>query len=227
MHDSSDLSTTDIIYPIFVECAAYTYNSFWETIFINMAYGKFPCHVTMTRKCIVYTSPTDTTTKTTIRITNKPAKEIYERIHELFVNNSTHIFSHNDISICTDNQVVYDNWSDIRKKGIKDLFVEVFVIEMKQKYNLSQQQSRQLLTFILLSIIMKTVCQHNVILENNRIKHIEGITFEDGTVHFSNDFDVSQEGNTEKSNNVNQSSCLQDVWNRHLVQLQKQRVMLY
>jgi hypothetical protein len=68
-------------------------------------------------------------------------------------------------------------WGNIRKKNIKDLLVERYVIDMKNKYLLSLKQSKHLLSVIFIAIVFKVIVSKDIQYSDGKIQHIDGIEF--------------------------------------------------
>ena len=68
-------------------------------------------------------------------------------------------------------------WSDIKKKTIKGFLIENYVIKNKKKYNLSVKTSQELLSLIYLGISFKNITADNILIKNNEIHSIQGISF--------------------------------------------------
>ena len=69
------------------------------------------------------------------------------------------------------------SWSNIRKKNIKDLLIESYIIDMKNKHCLTIKQSRTLLSLIFIGMVFKVITVKDIVYENGCIKNIEGISF--------------------------------------------------
>ena len=70
-----------------------------------------------------------------------------------------------------------NNWNNIRKKNLKDLLIERYVIKMRKKYCLTIPQSRHLLSLIFIAIVFKVITSKDIIYENGQINDIKGIEF--------------------------------------------------
>ena len=77
------------------------------------------------------------------------------------------------------------NWNNIRKKNIKDIMFEKYVIEMNKEYNLTYKQCNNLLSIILLAMIFKTITSKDIVYNDDKIHSINGISFEHGKVNIS------------------------------------------
>jgi hypothetical protein len=168
MHD-------EVIYPVFIECCQYTTDAFWETIFMKLAMGIPPHCSTMTTKCIC-------TANSQFKFADKDAMTIYTELHRVF---SANLDERTEFTKCNSR----DSWSTIRKKSTKDLLFEMFVLQMKKEYELTTHQSRHLLSFIMLAVVLKTINAEDIVYENQQIVRIESISFERNKIIFSNDLE--------------------------------------
>jgi len=69
------------------------------------------------------------------------------------------------------------DWGNIRKKNIKDLLVERYVIDMKNKYSLTVKQATYLLSVIFIAIVFKVITSKDIEYYDNKIQNIDGIEF--------------------------------------------------
>ena len=72
------------------------------------------------------------------------------------------------------------DWSSIRRKNIKDIMYEKYVIDMKHKHSLSIKQCKYLLSIILISIMFKTITSKDITYKDDKIQNIAGLEFVKG-----------------------------------------------
>lgn len=71
-------------------------------------------------------------------------------------------------------------WKKIKKKSIKNVMLESYVINIKNKYNLSYDDAKKILNQINHAISMKHIQSNNIKTDKNgKITNIEGISFSD------------------------------------------------
>ena len=73
-------------------------------------------------------------------------------------------------------------WAGIKKKNIKNLMIENFVIDMKKKYNLTLSQTKELLSTITIGLIFKTILNEHINYNDGKINSIEGIIIKKNTI---------------------------------------------
>jgi len=175
-----------IIYPFFLEVLPYCDEPFWENIFEDLSYGK-ACQGTYISKnflCCAYKGK-----EFSYKIERKDPKILYDEIYTLLTE-KIGVLSHKEKlqkkllfqDIENNIRESRKDWSNIRRKNVKDVMYEKYVIDMKNKYNLTFKQCRYLLSVILISIMFKTITTKDVIFSDERIQKIEGIEFETGNI---------------------------------------------
>lgn len=181
----------EIVYPIFIECIPYVSDAFWKGIFEDLAFGKTPYGVYISKDflCCSYKNK-----DFSYKIEPKNPKELYHDIHNLLINRagilSTGDKNKKKLEFIRAENTIKDNrnlWSDIKKKSVKDFLIELYVVNMKKQYNLTLQKARKLLSLIMIAFVFKTLTNKDILYEDCEIKHIEGIDFTNGDFHFTKD----------------------------------------
>lgn len=175
----------DILYPIFLKTIQYTEDNFWKDTFENLAYSICPSGSYISKgflcsnikgKEFVY------------KFIDKEPERIYNDIYSL-LKLKLNIMSKNERSILLKEfEEVEENirkiktctWNEIKKKGIKDILLQNFLIEMKKKYELRITQIRKLYNLINLCIILKSISTSDIEYTDGEIKSINGIFFSKG-----------------------------------------------
>jgi len=175
--------TKDIIYPIFIECYQYTPDRFWENIFEDLAYGKTP-YGTYISKDFLCCNYKDKEFSYKIERTKQP-RVIYDEVYDILVNKLGLLSEQDKLNKRTDFHNLEENikanrkdWSSIRKKNVKDFLIENYVINMKNKYNLSIKQAKYLLSIIFTAIVFKVITSKDIEYNDGKIYNINGIDFE-------------------------------------------------
>lgn len=172
----------EIIYPIFLECCQYANNTFWENIFEDLAYGKSP-YGTYIAKDFLYCSYKKK--EFSYKIEKKDAKIMYKEVYKLLTERlgllsqgekvkRRKAFTDIETSIKDSRKI----WADIRKKNIRELLIELYVMKMKTKYSLSIKQARYLLSIILIAMVFKVITTKDINYSDGRINSIQGIDFD-------------------------------------------------
>lgn len=213
----------DIIYPIFLECSNFAINIFWENIFEYLAYGICPYGTYISKDfiCCSYKKK-----EFSYKIDqNKDPKIIHDELYEL-LNKKVGIISQEEKlkkrSDYVNNEIINkDSWNDIRKKNIKEILIELYVTKMKNKYNLSLNQAKYLLSMISIGLMLKILLSKDIIFKNGIIEKINGVNFENEKVIFEKNFyDISPEFLSET---ISDKKYMIETWDKYIKELIKFR----
>ena len=107
----------------------------------------------------------------------------------------------------------------IKKKNVKELLIELYVVRMKRKHNLSIKQSRYLISIIMVALAFKVFTSTDINYKEGQIIHIKGIDFKNKQL-------LIQRGiyNLEISfspNIVLDKKLMSDNWEKYLKDLRK------
>lgn len=171
----------DIIYPIFLECLQFITDKFWDNIFEDLAYGKAPYGTYISKGSLTCKYKDK---EFIYKIEKKDPEILYNEVYVLLTK-KLGLLSHQDkINKKIDFQNIEDeikegrkNWNSIRKKNIKDLLIENYVITMKNKYLLTIKQAKYLLSIIFIGMIFKIISVKDIEYRDGIITKIEGINF--------------------------------------------------
>jgi hypothetical protein len=214
-----------IIYPIFLECCQYTEDIYWKNIFEDLAYGKSPygTYISKDFLCCKYKGR-----EFSYSLLEKDSKVLFDDIYQLFTNKLSILSNQEknkkriDFNKIEDN--MYNNnkktWSDIKKKNIKDLLIELYVIDSKNKYELTYSQSRYLLSIIFIAMIFKSITAKDIHYEKGVITHIDGIDFTKGNIILKRniyDFEINTTPEL-----IIDKPLMSDNWDKYIESLEKQ-----
>ncbi len=171
----------EIAYPVFLEACQYTEDAYWENIFEELAYGKAPygTYISKDFLCCSYKRK-----EFSYKLEKKDAKTVFEDVYNLLTNklgllsqreklDKRKAFSEYEDTIKDSRQT----WTDIKKKNIKELLIELYVVRMKKKHSLSLKQSRHLLSIITVALCFKVLTGDDICYKDGQIASIEGIDF--------------------------------------------------
>ena len=213
----------EIIYPIFLECFEYTTDSFWENIFEDLSYGKCPygTYINKNFLCCNYKDK-----EFSYKIEKKNPLQLYTDIYNLFAKKLGLLSSRDKLKKKLDFNNIEEElkfnknkWTDIRKKNIKDLLIENYVIDMKNKYSLSNKQSKNLLSSIFIGMIFKVINIKDICYNDGKINDINGIQFEKNKIIYDKniyDFDI----NFQKCILIDKP-IMSENWNKYIFNLKK------
>lgn len=171
----------DILYPIFVQCCPFACDNFWELVFEDLAYGKCPygTYISKDFLCCSYKNK-----EFSYKIEKKDPEILYNEIYTL-LSEKLGLLSQTDkiqkkkafVELENSKKDSRKTWADIRKKNIRELMLELYVIKMKSMHSLTLKQTKHLLSIIIIAMVFKVITSADIHYENCRIQHIDGIDF--------------------------------------------------
>lgn len=213
----------DIVYPVFLECCQHADDTFWETIFEDLAYGKPPygTYISKDFLCCSYKKK-----EFSYKIEKKESLTIYTEVYDLLTKKvgilsqrekvrKRKAFSDSEENIKESRK----NWNNIRKKNMKELLIELYVSRMKIKHSLSIKQAKYLLSVIMLGLVFKVFTNDDIDYTDGAIRHIEGIDFIKKQVVVTRglyNFEVSFAPNI-----VIEKKLMTEEWDKYLKNLRK------
>jgi hypothetical protein len=173
-------SKKELIYPKLLECCDKTESLYWIQVFEDLAYGKLPygCYTNNEFLCCNFKGK-----KFSYKIDyDKDSSVLFTEIYDLL---------HNKLGVISDEQrktklEEIENtesdwknkkWNTIKKKNVKDILMDNFIISMKKTYNLNYHNTAKLKNTILLGLIFKTITSKDIEYENGKVTQIIGINF--------------------------------------------------
>ena len=172
----------ELIYPFFIDCCKYTDDIFWKFVFEDLAYGKTPYGIYLTKNflCCNYKGKEFSYKIDGKKNTEKLFEEIYDVLHRKFGLLSKHdkvkrkkMFEDTEIEIQDNNK----NWKKIRKKSIKQNIIEKYSIKMKKKHKLTNLQMKKIFSIVIIGLIFKTITFDNISYYDGEIREISGISY--------------------------------------------------
>lgn len=213
----------EIIYPIFLECCEFITNRFWETIFEDLAYGKTPygTYISKNFLCCSYKNK-----EFSYKIERNNPKKIYKDIYNLLVNKLGLLSQQEKNKKRLDFYEMEENiketrqsWTSIRKKNVKDILIEKYVVRMRKKYYLTIKQSKYLLSLIFISMIFKAITTKDIIYEDGKIMEIQGIDFAKNKILLERDIYKIEVSFAPQI--VIDKKSMSDSWEKYLKDLRK------
>lgn len=212
----------EIIYPFFLECCQFAEDTFWESIFEDLAYGDTPygTYINKGFLCCSYKGK-----EFSYKLERKDSHIMYDDIYGLLTK-KVGILSQKEKQkkrldfhkVEKTIKISREKWSDIRKKNIKDLLLERYVIDMRKKYSLTFKQAKYLLAVVTIAIVFKIITSKDITYENNKIKNIEGVEISKGKINLTrNIYNVD----TNKQPEIHQKKKFSDNWEKYLKMLRK------
>lgn len=216
---------TELQYPIFLDASKYATDTFWKYIFEDLAYGRTPygTYIVKNFLCCNYKGK-----EFSYKIDeDKNSKQLYDDLYKILHNKFGLLSMEDKQQLRTkfdqnhDAALLYNvTWANIKKKNIKRLIIENFVIEMKKKYNLSLSKTKELLRHIIIGIAFKTIQNDDIEYYDGKIHSINNFSFEKNNYKVNTnilDYDsnqVIQQGHKKK---------MIDNWDKYLTNFKKIR----
>lgn len=212
----------ELIYPFFIECCKYASDRYWKSIFEDLAYGITP-YGTYINKDFLTCNYKDK--EFVYKIQKKNPKDIYNELYYIFktklslMSREEIIQKKDDINNNLEDINTYDDWASIKKKNLKEVMIERFVIEVKSKYNLTTKQSKNLVSIIFLGFVFKVFISSDVKVKEGKIECINGLDFSEGKIILKkNIYDMQVNVSPEILLN---KKFMSDEWDRYVCDLQK------
>lgn len=210
----------DVQFPLFLKCCTYIQNSFWKYVFEEMAYGNFP-YGTYIFRGFLCCSYKDREFSYNIEKEQDP-KILYENVYTL-LREKLEMISEDEQKQNFDDfkkMGLYDgDWSSIRKKSVRAMILENFVIKMKHKYNLTIAQSRKLLDTISYMISFKLISSDNIEYTDGEILLIRGIDFSEKKYRIRRK--VIKTTDRQSDAKSEERIKISDLWNKYLARICK------
>lgn len=213
----------EIIYPVFLECCEFATDTFWVNVFEDLTYGKTPygTYIHKNFLCCSYKGK-----EFSYKIERKDPELLYNDIYSLLTK-KLGVLSHKEkinkrVNFHKTESRIKEfsqEWGNIRKKNIKDLLVEIYVIDMKNKHSLSIKQAKYLQSIIFIAFVFKVIVSKDIHYENGKIHKIDGIEFSRKKIHIKRDIynidvNISPEISVDKK-------VMADNWEKYLAVLRK------
>jgi hypothetical protein len=226
----------DVIFPIFLECCQYANGDiFWENVFEDLAYGRAPYGAYISKN---FLSCNYKKKEFNYPIEKKDPKVIHTEVYALLSKKLGILSQRDKVNLEknfsqaeTDLKETRKNWAKIRKKNMRELLIELFVIRMKNEFVLTNDQSRDLLSFIFMALTLKVISSDDINYENGQILAIDGISFSEGKVVYDRDLntvdlDIEPSDACQNEVNVNKDTGtekkeMSDNWVKFIEKLDK------
>jgi len=175
-----------VLFPIFAECAEFTLDPFWTQVFDECSKGKFPkgCSIDQnTGHTIYFKTKTDTVS---YNMRDKDPEHVFSDLKQYF---QVYLKLKSEIDnketqeeldgICRDLQEVFtSSWQNIRRKKIKDPIIRSYILDLKERYNLTDKETCQLAKLIKLGFLFNWIENDDVVYENQQIIDITTLSFD-------------------------------------------------
>jgi len=175
-----------IINPIFEKCAGLTDDTFWQSVFMDCARGKFPRGYSYKNGLITHKKGNKITT---LEITNSATDVFYTT--KKFFQIVTGLMSKTDRDklqqieeekLLEDAEINEDiTWKEIRTEKLKEVLMIEFINSLCKKCNFNEEEKRDLITTIKKGLMLKYFNSDNIIMNYGRITEIDGLKYNEET----------------------------------------------
>jgi hypothetical protein len=204
----------EIVYPVFLECCQFAIDAFWVNVFEDLAYGKAPygTYISKNFLCCSYKNK-----EFSYKIERKEPKNLHDDIYKLLAIKLGILSKKEKVKKRADFHKTESrlkefrqDWGNIKKKNIKDLLIERYVIDIKNKYSLSIKQAKYLISIIFIAIGFKVITNKDIEYSNGKIDNIIGIEFTEKNINFSPEIMIDKK-------------VMSDNWEKYLTVLRKKK----
>ena len=181
-----------IIHPIFSECAGYTLDPYWQQILNECATGKFPRGVSLRADGkVMYIMDGGSVPKTVI-ISKYSPEELFPLLKDLFSEclgfRSNKDNRHDAKEIAKMEQSLREtyssDWKTISRRK-NDTLIHNFVLNLKEEHDLSESETKKLLSIIKLGFSFNSIKTVDVDYQDGQIISISSLLFDEDTRTFS------------------------------------------
>lgn len=166
------------MYPEFLPMCAHAPDAYWSNVFENLSQDVCPFGVCVTDTLIFCNLKNR---KFKYNYKNKHPKEAMSEIRHLLSKHmglqsmSDAIHANKMFNLLLDKE--YTCWKDIRKKHVRKMLIEQYVIKIKQEFKLTSNQIRNFMSLLNLAFNFNTITKDNIVFNSERcaIDHINGI----------------------------------------------------
>lgn len=210
----------ELIYPFLLECKNFTPDLYWKNVFEDLAYGVTPYGTFISKD---HLSCKYKDKEFSFKLQEKNAEDNFKEIFHI-LKFKLGLLSREDIlqkkldsnKLAEERaDILKTDWSLIKRKNIKDVLIEHFVLSMKKKYKLTLNQARYLMSIIFIGMTFKVITNTDIHFEQGQIQSINGISFSTGKLFFEKDmYDMTI---IEMPEIVIEKTLLSDYWRKYLL----------
>lgn len=216
-------SKRTIIHSIFSRCSEYTLDPFWKQVFEECSRNKFPrgSGISPDGQVVYFYIRENNKNYISYRLKKKTPEKIFQDLKRMFQDqlqlrsNRDRQDLRNEIEdICQNLQETFNgNWQEIRKKNIKESLIRKYILDVKDKYSLTNKEITEFTRIIRLGFLFNWILSDDVVYENRQILDIL-------TVHFDEQerlFEVVEPNINYKRDYKPKLFKLSSLWHKHLI----------
>jgi len=175
----------EIIYPFLLKASAHAQDNFWRFIFEDLSYGLSP-YGTFFHKDNLCCNLKGKEFNYKL-CPDKPSEDTFEDIYKVLkerakiLSDKEKLIEREKISRSRLHPTIIDKkddkWQSVKKKMIRDTLVEQYVLTNTHLYHLTLNVAKQLLSFIIIGMMFKTIMSDDIYYDNGYIKAIGGFHY--------------------------------------------------
>ena len=207
----------EIIYPCFLLCREFASNAYWKIIFEDLAYGKCPTGTYISKEffCCSYKGK-----EFSYKIEKKEPEILYNEIYNLLyvklgMNSNQDKQKKRNRILVIESDIIESrkDWSMIRKKNVKDLLIEQYIISMSSKHSLCREKTKHLYSMIYIALSFKLITSKDIEFSNGEITNIKGVEFKNNDIIFTKSFKSDDQ---QQDDNQCEQKLMSDNWQKFL-----------
>lgn len=181
----------EILYPIFLQCASQVDDAFWRYVYEDLSYGKCPYGLSLQKNYLsCYVRGKEFSYKID---SDKTPEKVFEELDALLRDRAGILSEKEKMTerarLCRQRTTVplksslptahkKEEWTQVKKKMIRDTLLEQYVLENSQKYNVTSTMAKRVLSLLIVGLMFKTITAKDIFYQNGFIKKIDGFDFE-------------------------------------------------
>jgi len=199
----------DIIYPIFLKLASTMEDTFWKYIYEDLSYGKCPYGIYLQNDYICCFIKG----KEFSYHMDEKNKKSCEEIHHLLKYKAGILSEKEKIQQKEDffRQKRSNEKRFINKKFLRDNLIQNFVLKQGERYNIKMENRKNLISFLYISFIFKSISIQDLEFENEEIVGINGIEFSPQNIIIKRKIFIH--GNVPTPVEEEKQLCIYSLWN--------------
>lgn len=203
-----------VSYEIFDQCSEYVLDTYWKDIFQSCARNKFPRGVRYTEdppSLVVKVPISGNRTRNEIFSLPSEPKEALSVLMTVF-KDVLGLRSNKDLNLqkreleeAARNSPVQVNceWKKIQPRTLKDIIIMRYVLELREKHNLSSREAKGLYDLITQGFQFKRITTDDIDYENGKINNIKCLEFKPETgFTLTNDYKECSEKSRAGNNHI-------------------------
>lgn len=173
----------EILYPNFLKLAQFVDDFYWKHIFYDFAYDICP-NGSYIDKNVLYSTCAQKENRFAFDLTTRPVNEETTRELISLLKTKLNLMSGIESLLRRENlnnelRKRCECWKDIKKKSIRDVLIEDYIIRIMKDNHLTIQQGQRMLKHVNIQLYFKLLSSQDIIYspEQYRIKDIQNFDF--------------------------------------------------